>query len=333
MQQPIAPAPSLPPQRSHEDRRHRVFFGPEGLRAGWGCLVFALMLGLLGFFLSLFAHALYHPAPRPRGAALAPSSGVLLAEALEAAAVLLVTWLMSRLEHRPFGSLGWRDGRRLPRFTAGLAAGAAALSTLVGVLWSCHLLVLHGPVIHGTTAWRDGFAWALGFTLVAVFEESLLRGYLLFKLARGIGFLPAAVLLAFSFGAIHGSNPGETPVGLFSAGAAGLLFSLSIWYTGSLWWAIGFHAAWDWSQSFLWGTADSGVLVQGHLFAERAQGPALWSGGVTGPEGSLLIFPLLLAVALLMALWWRGQSPLRRSMLRDGMEAANAAEIKGMIPR
>ena len=219
---------------------------------------------------------------------------------------------MARLEGRPFGSFGWRDRRALPRLGAGVLAGAAALSILVGVLWSRHLLLLHGPVIRGAAAWRYGLLWALGFTVVAVFEESLLRGYLLFTLARGIGFFPAALLLAASFGAIHGSNPGETPVGLFSAGAAGLLFSLGIRYTGSLWWAIGFHAAWDWSQSFLWGTADSGVLVQGHLFDEHAQGPALWSGGVTGPEGSLLVFPLLLAVAALMAVWWRGQSPLRR---------------------
>ena len=320
--------PNLSPLRPPNGRpSHRIFFGRDGLRAGWGCLLFATILALLGIVLNRAAHAMVHRGPQPRGAAVTLSFGALVAEAVEAALVLLVTWLLSRLEHRPFGSFGLRDGHALPRFAAGAAAGLVALSTLVGMLWSRRLLVLHGPVIHGTAAWRSGLLWAAGFTLVALFEESFLRGYLLFTLARGIGFAPAAVLLAVSFGAIHGSNPGETPVGLFSAGAAGLLFSLSIWYTGSLWWALGFHAAWDWSQSFFWGTADSGVLVQGRLFDEHAQGPALWSGGSTGPEGSLLIFPLLLVVAVLVSLWWRGKSAWQRRTASNS-DGAGAAEIR-----
>jgi uncharacterized protein len=31
----------------------------------------------------------------------------------------------------------------------------------------------------------------------------------------------------------------------------GLLFCLSLRRTGSLWWAVGFHAAWDWGQTLL----------------------------------------------------------------------------------
>jgi hypothetical protein len=50
------------------------------------------------------------------------------------------------------------------------------------------------------------------------------------------------------------------------------VFCLSLWYTKSLWWAVGFHAGWDWSQSFFYGTSDSGLLVKGHLFASHASG-------------------------------------------------------------
>jgi membrane protease YdiL (CAAX protease family) len=94
-------------------------------------------------------------------------------------------------------------------------------------------------------------------------------------------------------------------VGLFSAGAVGLVFCISLWYTGSLWWAIGFHTAWDWGQSFFYGTSDSGMVAQGHFLNEHPTGPLLWSGGPTGPEGSLYIVPLLIVMALLMWLWWR----------------------------
>ncbi|MDQ1454125.1 MAG: hypothetical protein QOK38_3991, partial [Acidobacteriaceae bacterium] len=42
-----------------------------------------------------------------------------------------------------------------------------------------------------------------------------------------------------------------------------------------------------------------------HLMSEHPVGPLLWSGGPTGPEGSLYIIPLLLIMALAMWLWWR----------------------------
>ncbi len=132
------------------------------------------------------------------------------------------------------------------------------------------------------------------FIFTGIFEESLLRGYLQYTLTRGMGFWWGALLMSVLFGAIHGSNKGESPVGLFSAGAAGLVFCLSLWYTGSLWWAIGFHATWDWAQTFFYGTPDSGMVARGHLMSEHPVGPLLWSGGPTGPEGSLYIVPLLL---------------------------------------
>ena len=97
------------------------------------------------------------------------------------------------------------------------------------------------------------------------------------------------ILLALLFGVMHRTNPGESPVGLVSVVGAGLIFCLSLWFTGSLWWAVGFHAAWDWGQSYFYGTADSGMLAQGHLLREHPVGSALWSGGTTGPEGSVLV--------------------------------------------
>ena len=296
------------PVREPEPRLRQVFFGPEGLRAGWGCLVFLVLLTVLGMGLNLLAHWLFHGHSRPQGP-LTPGL-MIAAESIEAGLVLLVTWCMARLERRPFADYGLVAPRLLPRFGVGLLAGFAAISALVGILWAFHLLMLHGPVLPTREGLRFGLLWAIAFFLTGVFEETLLRGYLLFTLARSIGFPGSALLLSAAFGLIHGHNPGETPVGLFSAAAVGLVFCLSIWYTGSLWWAIGFHAAWDWGESFFWGTSDSGTLVQGHLFNEHPVGPMLWSGGPTGPEGSLLVFPMLLLVALLIVLSWkRPRSP------------------------
>jgi membrane protease YdiL (CAAX protease family) len=170
-------------------------------------------------------------------------------------------------------------------------------------------------LLHGSAIWKYALGWGLMFLVVAVFEESTLRGYLQFTLTRGIGFWWGALLLSVLFGFSHGTNPGETPVGLFAAAAVGLVFCLSLWYTGSLWWAVGCHASWDWAESYFYGTSDSGLVAQGHLFGEHPIGQRLWSGGTTGPEGSLLVLVLLAVMSLLMWLWWerRVQSPFSAS--------------------
>lgn len=93
------------------------------------------------------------------------------------------------------------------------------------------------------------------------------------------------------------------PQGL-RAGAVHCSSLRSFWYTKSLWWAVGAHAGWDWGQSYFYGTADSGLIAQGHFLNSRPVGNTLWSGGTTGPEGSVLVVPLLVLIAVGMWLWW-----------------------------
>jgi uncharacterized protein len=72
----------------------------------------------------------------------------------------------------------------------------------------------------------------------------------------------------------------------------------------SLYWAVGFHAGWDWGQSYFYGTANSGLLMQGHLLSAHPTGNPLWSGGATGPEASLFLLPILVLMAASMRMWW-----------------------------
>ena len=285
-----------------ERQLHWIFIGREGVRAGWSVLLYALLAVV---FAAGMGWAVHHFVPHPpaSNAPMTPRGGA-VGEGLQALAVLAATAIMARAEGRPVLSYGYLGRAKLVRFAGGLLCGFAAVSALVGALWKARLLVVDGRMLSGAVAIRYGLEWAGVFLLVALFEESLLRGYLQFTVARGIGFWWSALLLSVAFGSIHGSNPGESPVGLFSAGAIGLIFCLSLWYTGSLWWALGFHAAWDWGESYFYGTSDSGLAVKGHLLATHPAGGLLWSGGLTGPEGSLLVVPLLLAMTLLMWLWW-----------------------------
>ncbi|MGB8776383.1 MAG: CPBP family intramembrane glutamic endopeptidase, partial [Terriglobales bacterium] len=185
-------------------------------------------------------------------------------------------------------------------------------------LWKTGLLVIDRRLLFGSDVFRYGATWLLGFLLVGLLEEYLTRGYVQYTLTRGLaglyrwalktrhnealGFWTSAVLISFLFGLGHGKNPGESPIGMLSAGLAGIVFCLSLWRTGFLWWAIGFHTAWDWSQSFLYGVADSGIMVQHHLLATHSVGKPVLSGGVTGPEGSIFILAIFGLIVLIILL-------------------------------
>jgi hypothetical protein len=294
-----------------------VFLGDNGLiRAGWSIALFILILFAAGFIVSFLVRHLVHHKPMGHGP-MSPRSGLLL-EGTQLLLIAIATGVMALLERKSILAYGFQGTARAVRFFSGLAWGFIAISALVLVLWKSGLLAFDGQLLHGPALLKYAAVWGFMFLLVGLSEESLTRGYLQFTLTRGIGFWWGALLMSFLFGFGHHSNPGESPVGLFSAGAIGLVFCLSLWYTGSLWWAVGFHAAWDWGQSFFYGTRDSGLVVQGHLYGEHPVGKLLWSGGDTGPEGSIYVIPLIIIIALAMWLWWgrRVQSPFAGSAWR-----------------
>lgn len=188
--------------------------------------------------------------PGPKGVELHPLLMIVI-ETLFLIAVLIATAVMARLENRRVASYGLLGVDRIKQFIIGLVSGFVSLSLLVGILLETHHLQLSIVQMPGITALSYGAAWGLVYLLVGIMEELMVRGYLLFKLACGIHFWPAAVLLAVVFGLLHKGNGGESPFGLVAAGLVGLVFSLSLWRLGHLWWAIGFHTTWDWAESVL----------------------------------------------------------------------------------
>lgn len=201
---------------------------------------------------------------------------------------------MARLEERSFGAYGlprgWRFGKL---FCLGIAWGLAALSLLMLALRQCGAYEFAGLSIHGWKIAKFGAYWFAFFLVVGFFEEFLVRGYPQFTLSGRIGFWPSAILLSGVFSAIHLRNPHETWVGALAAGCIGFFFCLTLRRTGNLWFAVGFHAAWDWGESFLYSVPDSGGQAPGRLLHSSFHGPVWLSGGAVGPEGSVLVFVLL----------------------------------------
>jgi membrane protease YdiL (CAAX protease family) len=317
---PAEPVPIVEPGPSAQPSTlHKIFIGKDGLHAGWGMLIFILLVAAIGFCANRISHKFFPSSTQtPQPGLAVPPIVLVFGELIPFLILLFVTWIMSKIEHRPNSAYGLGGSRKLPRFFAGLVWGIICLSILILTLIKTGLLVIDRRLLFGTEALRYGGIWLLGFLLVGLFEEYLVRGYLQYTLTRGLaglyqwafktrhsaalGFWTAAILFSFLFGLGHSSNPGESPIGLLSAGLAGFVFCFSLWRTGSLWWAIGFHTSWDWGQSFLYGVADSGMMAQHHLLATHPVGKPILSGGATGPEGSIFIIAVL-ALAVLIILF------------------------------
>ena len=295
---PAAPQ-IVPPPPS----RPSVLYGPNGLRAGWSIVIYVAAMVALLFLVGLEMRWLGPHLPASmrgeRGTGFHPTVAI-LSEASVLLAVLLATAGMARLEQRRAADYGLAGFDRARQFLVGLVCGFAFLSLLVGILVATHHLTLSQT--HLTLGWtlRYAAAWGLVFFLVGMTEEFMLRGYLLYTLARGIRFWPAAFVLAILFGALHKGNPGESPFGLAAAAMIALVFALSLWRLGHLWWAIGFHMSWDWAESFFYGTPDSGAVSVGRLMDAHPHGALLLSGGATGPEGSVWCGLVILLAAILV---------------------------------
>jgi membrane protease YdiL (CAAX protease family) len=311
----LTPTEPIPPTQPSALRK--IFIGKDGLRAGWSLLIFIALIAGIMFCVRIIVHKVHPPAPK----GTTPDSEIsllsgLFFEGIPLLVVFLITWIMSKIERRPMSVYGLGGGRKLRNFLAGLAWGAICLSLLILTLWKSGLLVIDSRILFGSDILRYGVLWLFMFLLVGLLEEYLTRGYLLYTLTRGLaglyqlafktrhsaalGFWTSAVILSVLFGLGHTSNPGESPIGLLSAGLASMVFCFSLWRTGSLWWAIGLLTSWDWGQSFLYGVADSGMMAQHHLLATHPAGKPILSGGATGPEGSIFTVAILVLLSLIV---------------------------------
>lgn len=294
--QPNISAPLVQPVRK------TIFRDSNGIRAGWRALIFLLIaagiVGLINLIVFIVLRALGQR-PHIQIGSLTPGTA-----AVSDGAILLVTTIaaliMAKIEGRKWGEYGLPAHSAFGRnFWIGVLVGFSAISTTLLSIFLLHGFHLTGLAIHGKTILLATAAWTGAFVIVGLGEEFAFRGYLQFTLTTGIGFWPSALLLSALFGLAHAGNPGESKYGLLSVVCFGILFCLFLRRTGNLWWAVGFHAGWDWGQTFFYGVADSGFRPYHNLFNSSFGGPAWLTGGIVGPEASIFTPIVLFIVGII----------------------------------
>jgi len=213
--------------------------------------------------------------------------------------VALGTWNVARMEKRPLAAYGMPPRAAFgARFWEGCVWGFAMLSLVLMIIRLTGHFEIDSVALSGADIFKYAIGWGLAFYFVAISDEFIFRGYLLFIYTRGMSFWVSALILSLLFGAAHLGNPNENPFGILQVVVVGMIFCLTIRRTGSIWLAVGFHLTWDWAQTYFYGTADSGLLGVGRLLHSSSVGPTWLTGGGAGPEGSVIAFVVLLLFAL-----------------------------------
>jgi len=269
-----------------------IFRGNRGWRAGWRFALFVALYIVAGKGFDYILPRLHFPEHSFTWWGILPND---FADFLFIAAI---TWVMSRIEREPFSSYGFplvSNAGKL--FWKGAVWGFIPSVLILIPIYFAGGFTFHGLALHGRDLIFYTVVWALAMLAVGFREEFLFRGYALKTLAEGIGFWPAAIFLSTIFGLIHLIfKPHEDWIDPVSVSLYGLFWCLTLRRTGSLWFAVGFHAASDYADMIVFAEPNSGndgQPIPGHLLDLRFHGPEWLTGGPRGTEASLLVFVIL----------------------------------------
>ena len=299
-----------------------IFVGLQGIRAGWRFAMFVVLLfclsKLLFECLTVLLHYHEHAGWYP--------TDFLLDGALSFGAALVAAGIMSKVERRSFWDYGlpWRALFR-KHFWQGILWGFVASLLMLFLLRLLGAASFAGLALHGQALITFAFLWAAAFLLLGFAEEFAYRGYSQTTLTDGMGFWPAAVLLSAIFGAVHYFfKPMENWMDGLSVGLFGLFWCFTLRRTGSLWFAIGFHAMSDYTDMVLLAqpnTGNNGQSLTGHLLNVYYHGPEWLTGGPRGTEASALEFLILL---LLFVTFARVYPQMETQALKEGQKLFRA---------
>jgi len=290
----------------------QFFIASDGrLRALWRAAIYYaagtfLVFPLLGRPVAIAARSLH--------LTLGLTAGyIALAELRNLVVALICTGAFALYERRRIDSyglplnhaLGWQT---FEGAAAGfIMAGAVALGMIM--LGGMQIIGWAGT---GSALMLSALAWLVANVCVGIAEEFWFRSYLQQTLWKSIGFWPSATVIALIFAAEHYFfKEGENLWDVITLVSLSLLLSYSMLRTGMLWFAVGFHFAFDYMQLFVIGTPNGARFPAGRMLDARFNGPSWLTGGVLATEASFLMYP---AIALLwLYVWWRYRAnrPLR----------------------
>jgi membrane protease YdiL (CAAX protease family) len=207
----------------------------------------------------------------------------LITSAFNLVGTFLVIWLfMKFVDKEHFIKLGFQTKNRLKEFITGVLIGLIIMTA------GYFLLILSDEIffIKVNFDFKELVSSIIIFTIVAIVEETLFRGYILKNLMSSFNKYTALIFSSILFALAHGLNPNIDLFSLFNLFLAGILLGLSYIYTRNLWFPIALHFSWNLFQT-LYGFKVSG-LKSYSIIEFKINEANLLNGGAFGFEGSYL---------------------------------------------
>ncbi len=283
--------------------RSKLLFGADGkLRPLWRALVFFsvgtwIVAPLLDRVSALFARA-FHLSSGLTAANIAVSELELFA------GTLICTGMFALYERRRVDSYGLPIHLALgARTWEGAVAGVVMAAAVAIGMYVLGGMQIRGFATTGSALALSALAWLAANICIGVAEEFWYRSYVLQTLWKSLGFWPASIIIAVNFTADHYFfKTGENIWDVITLVSLSLLMCYTVLRTGTLWFAVGFHVAFDYMQLFVIGTPNGAETPVGRLLDVRFDGPAWLTGGALGTEASFLMYPM---IVLLWIYVWR----------------------------
>ncbi|SDB07332.1 hypothetical protein SAMN02910298_00238 [Pseudobutyrivibrio sp. YE44] len=134
-------------------------------------------------------------------------------------------------------------------------------------------------------------------------EEMVCRGFIFQRLRRGYRHPAVAIILnSLLFTSMHLFNPGASVISMTVVLAAGLLFSLMVYYMDSIWCAMATHTAWNFTQNLILGLPNSGIVSPVSVFKlDAATAKSSFAYSVEfGLEGSITAIAVMIITGIVI---------------------------------
>lgn len=196
---------------------------------------------------------------------------------------------------------GGGKGNTWKLFGIGLLAGFIMNAVCIVVA------MLHGD-LHFSLGRFELAYMLLAFVVVLIqsgAEELLTRGYMFGALKQRYGVWVAAAVNALFFGALHLLNNGVTVLSIVNIVFFGLALSLAMIYLDSIWYCIAVHTAWNFTQNFLFGLPNSGIVSEKSFLHLEAAADSIVYDSTFGVEGAIVTTVVLVVMSVCVILYAR----------------------------